>query len=82
MAVGGPHITRLKRTDNYIKTHGLITNAEYQHAVGCPQRTATRDLNELVQIGIVELEGEGRGTQYKLKRNRAIIAPNAPSENG
>jgi len=67
---------------NYIKTHGLITNAEYQHAVGCPQRTATRDLNELVQIGIVELEGKGRGSQYKLKRNRAIIAPNAPSENG
>ena len=66
---------------DYIKAHGLITNAEYQHAVGCPQRTATRDLNELVQIGIIKLEGKGRGSQYKLKRNRAIIAPNAPSEN-
>ncbi len=73
---------RQMKAVNYIKTHGLITNAEYQHTVGCPQRTATRDLNELVQIGIIELEGKGRGSQYKLKRNRAIIAPNAPSENG
>ena len=73
---------RQMKAVNYIKTHGLITNAEYQRTVGCPQRTATRDLNELVQIGIVELEGKGRGSQYKLKRNRAIIAPNAPSENG
>lgn len=66
----------------YVKSHKLVTNAEYQHFVGCPQRTATRDLNELVQKGIVALEGKGRGAQYRLLWNRAIIAPNAPSENG
>lgn len=47
-----------------------------------PQRTANRDLNELVEKGIIELEGKGRGAQYRLLRNRAIITPNAQSENG
>jgi len=73
---------RQMKAVEYIKSQSLITNAEYQSAVGCPQRTATRDLNELVQKGIVELEGKGRGAQYRLLRNRAINAPNAPSENG
>jgi len=64
----------------HLKIHGRITNAEYQRVVGCPQRTATRDLNEMAQKSIVELEGKGRGAQYRLLRKRAIIAPNTPSK--
>lgn len=71
---------RQMRAIEYVKSHRLITNSEYQHVVGCPQRTATRDLNELVQKGIVELEGKGRGAQYRLLQKRAINAPNAPTE--
>lgn len=48
--------------------------------VGCPQRTATRDLNELVKKGLIELGGRGRGASYRLLNKRAINAPNAPSE--
>ena len=36
--------------------------------VGCPQRTATRDMNELVN----ELGGRGRGASYRLLNKRAI----------
>jgi ATP-dependent DNA helicase RecG len=71
---------RQMKVVEYIKFHRRITNAEYQRVVGCPQRTATRDLNGLVQAGIVELEGKGRGAQYRLLRKRAINTPNAPSE--
>jgi ATP-dependent DNA helicase RecG len=71
---------RQMKAVEYIKLHGHITNAEYQRVVGCPPRTATRDLNEMVQEGVVELEGKGRGAQYRFFRKRAINAPNAPSE--
>jgi DNA-binding transcriptional ArsR family regulator len=64
----------------YVKSHERITNAEYQRVTGSPQRTATRDLNELVQKGVLELEGKGRGAQYRLLQKRARNAPNAPSE--
>ena len=62
----------------YLKSNNVITNAEYQKAVGCPQRTATRDLNELVKKGLIELGGRGRGASYRLLNKRAINAPNAP----
>jgi len=63
----------------FLKLNERITNAEYQRVTGCPQRTATRDLNELVQKGVLKLEGKGRGAQYRILQKRAINAPNAPS---
>ena len=71
---------RQMKAVEYIKSHERITNADYQRVAGCPQRTATRDLNKLVQDGVVTLEGKGRGAQYRLLRKRAINTPNAPSE--
>jgi predicted HTH transcriptional regulator len=71
---------RQVRAVQYVKSHDLITNARYQQVTGCAQRTATRDLNELVQKGVIELEGKGRGAQYRILRKRAINAPNTPSE--
>lgn len=65
----------------YLKVNGVITNADYQNVASCPQRTAARDLNELVQKGVIELEGKGRGARYRLLKKRAINAPNTPSEN-
>lgn len=64
----------------YVKLHERITNAEYQRVTKAPQRTATRDLNELVQKGVLELEGKGRGAQYRFLQKRARNAPNAPTE--
>lgn len=63
----------------YLKINGVITNADLQKLVGCPQRTASRDLSDLNQKGVIELEGKGRGARYRLVRKRATNTPNAPS---
>lgn len=53
---------------SYIKEHGHIANADYQFLVGISKRTATRELNELKNKGIISIEGKtGRGTFYRLK---------------
>lgn len=62
-----------------LKVSRLITNSGYQQLVGCPQRTATRDLRELVEKGVLTPEGSGRGARYHLARKRAKNAPSAPS---
>ena len=53
----------------YLKEKGSITNAEYQKVTGAAKRTATRDLNELLQKGILDTEGgeRGPGKLYRLK---------------
>jgi len=71
---------RQMKAVGHVKIRGRITNAEYQRVIGCPQRTATRDLNELTQKGIIELEGKGRGAHYRFLRKRARNAPIVPSE--
>ena len=71
---------RQMKAVEYVKSHDRITNAEYQRVTGAPQRTATRDLNDLVQKGVLELEGKGRGAQYRLLQKPARNAPNAPPE--
>jgi Fic family protein len=53
---------------------------DYQRIVGCPARTATRDLNLMVNKGIIELRGKGRGAHYLLLKKRAINAPSTPAE--
>lgn len=62
----------------YLKKAGFITNAEYQTLTDCPPRTATRDLKGIVDAGILELSGHGRGARYLVIRKRAINAPNTP----
>jgi len=64
---------------HYLKVSLQMTNADYQRIVGCPPRTATRDLNLLVGKGLIELQGKGRGAYYLLVRKRATNAPNAPT---
>lgn len=48
-------------------------------AVGRSRRTALRELEALVQHGILQLKGKGRGAHYVLVRKRAGNAPIAPS---
>jgi Fic family protein len=64
----------------YLKINQQITNVDYQRIVGCPARTATRDLNLMVNKGIIELRGKGRGAHYLLLKKRAINAPSTPAE--
>jgi len=64
----------------YLKVNHQVTNAEYQRVVGCPPRTAARDLGVLADKGIVELLGKGRGAVYRLRRERATTPPNTPGQ--
>jgi len=52
----------------YVKEKGRISNQEYQRLAGVSKRTASRDLEELVQKDLFERIGEtGKGTHYLLK---------------
>jgi DNA-binding Lrp family transcriptional regulator len=48
---------------------------EYQKFVGCSRRTAARDLDELLDKGVITRKGAGRGAHYIMNHNRAINVP-------
>jgi ATP-dependent DNA helicase RecG len=52
----------------YVKEHGKITNKEYQSINETSDRTASREIAELVNTNILEQAGSfGAGSLYKLK---------------
>jgi len=48
----------------HIKGAGRITNSELQELTGSIRKTAARDLDDLVQKGVLERVGEKRGSYY------------------
>jgi len=51
----------------YAKEKGKITNREYQESSLCSRNTATNDLRELVQKGIIRESGrKGAGAFYVI----------------
>lgn len=51
----------------HVKEVGALSNSGYQQLTGAEKRTATRDLSDLVERGILERVGAtGRGTRYRL----------------
>lgn len=51
----------------YVKKHGRITNAEYCEITGVSDRTALRDLNELMKLHIFSKNGTtGKNISYAL----------------
>jgi len=51
----------------YAKERGRVTNKEYQNLNGVSNKTAYLELKELVQKGVMRIEGKGRTLQYILK---------------
>ena len=52
----------------YVRKHGSISNAEYQAVAGVSKRTASRELNELKEKGILISAGNmGRSAIYELR---------------
>ena len=71
---------RQRQAITFARLEGRITNASYQKLVGGSRRTALRELDALVQFGILDPKGKGRGAHYVIaKTKRAINAPNAPN---
>ena len=43
-----------------------ITNDTYQKLTGVSHSTATRDLQKMEELGLIEEQGKGRGVHYRL----------------
>jgi ATP-dependent DNA helicase RecG len=57
----------------YLKTHGKISNTEYQQVADAIKKTATRDLNDLKKKGLVDQRGiRGPGVHYVLTQKGDI----------
>ena len=50
----------------YVKENGKITNIEYQKLNEISARTAVRDLEFLVENGVLKMKGERKGAFYEL----------------
>jgi len=57
---------RQMKAMTHIKGTGRITNSEYQEIAGVIRKTAARDLDDLVEKGLLERMGEKRGSFYTL----------------
>jgi len=51
----------------FVKENGKITNNDYQSINEVSDRTALRDIEELVDRGILVKQGQKKGTIYKLR---------------
>lgn len=68
---------QLKAID-YLKIHQMITNTNFQTEFASSKRTASRDLDELMEKGIIEKVGTtGKGVYYHLAKG-ATKGPKGP----
>lgn len=61
--------SRMEKALAYFKEHKTrkrITNDIYQELAGVSHSTATRDLQKLEELGLLEQKGGGRGIYYRL----------------
>ncbi|MGC9335415.1 MAG: hypothetical protein ACP5JJ_14780, partial [Anaerolineae bacterium] len=68
-----PDLARLGLNDRqiravgYLRSHGRLTNREYQKEFGVSERTALYDLQGLVDAGLALPVSSGRGRYYILR---------------
>ncbi len=68
---------------SHIRQHARITNREYQQIAGVIPRTAARDLDDLVRIGVLSKVGRtGRGAHYIFKGKQDINRTNRTNSGG
>ena len=53
----------------WLVTRDTVTTAEYQDAMGLPNRTAKNHMKKLTDLGLLRREGAGRATRYKVVRS-------------
>jgi Fic family protein len=54
----------------YAREHGAIVRREYVQLTGAPERTATRDLTDLVEMDLLERVGRRGWTSVYRPRER------------
>ncbi len=73
-------IERQVKAVQFLKSDFRITNTEYQKLTGVSRATAKRDLDEMVKLGLLKLEGAGRSAHYRLTGNRLKNGSNGSPE--
>lgn len=64
---------RQKMAVIYLKTYTKISNSEYQKVASCIKKTATRDLSDLKEKGlIIQIGSRGPGVHYVIPKKRDI----------
>jgi predicted HTH transcriptional regulator len=59
---------RNQRVLDYMASHGNVTTLQLAGYLGLSQRTVRNIVNELVDNGLVEKDGEYRHAKYKIKK--------------
>ena len=57
---------RQRQALEYLQTHATLSRRQYCDLTGISVRTAQRDLNGLVQLGLLRIVGKGRSIRYGL----------------
>lgn len=70
---------RQRKAIGLLRKKPRLTNTDYQEINAIARTTAKRDLEELVQWGLLELVGSGRGAHYRLTGKRSVNGPNGPT---
>lgn len=50
----------------WLVTRETVTTAEYEAAMGVPNRTAKNHLRKLTDLGLLQMAGAGRATRYQV----------------
>ena len=53
----------------WLVTRDYVTTAEYQEAMGLPNRTAKNHMKKLTELGLLKRVGAGRATRYEVVRS-------------
>jgi len=57
-----------KKIISYIEKHGYISDRDYAKMTDRAKPTRNLDFRKLIELGIIEMEGKGRATYYKMKK--------------
>lgn len=66
-----PHSKRIHKALDYFKKHETkkVTNDMWQKITKVSDSTASRDIKKLIELGILEKRGRGRGVHYVFIKN-------------
>ncbi|MFV2073048.1 MAG: ATP-binding protein [Thermoanaerobaculales bacterium] len=54
---------------DWLATRDTVTTAEYQKAIGVPNRTAKNHIKKMTELGLLKMLGAGRATRYEVVRS-------------
>ena len=57
---------RQRRTLDYVREKGGITNLEYQKLFELKERRTREELAEMARLGLLKRDGQGRATRYRM----------------